>query len=649
MKNLDEEKISQQEVEEILQKYDRESAYRKYKGFFARLVAAIAITFSVFQLYTAAFGVLDAMIQRSIHLTFGLTLIYLLYPASKKWRKDKINPLDLALAILAPMTTMYIVINYKELVLRAGTVTRLDLVVGVLGLILILEAVRRIVGIPMVIVASAFIAYAIFGRYMPGALAHRGISLQRLIGHLFFTTEGIFGIPLGVSSTFVFLFILLAAFLERTGLGQLFIDLSNALVGWASGGPAKVAVFTSALEGTIGGSSVANTVGSGSFTIPMMKKLGYRPEFAAAVEATASTGGQIMPPVMGAAAFLMAEFTGIPYGKIIIAAMVPAIFYFFAVWMAVHWEAKKIGLKGMSKEQLPKIGRVLVERGHLLLPLVIVLYLLVTGFTPVRAAFYAIVVSVITSMIRKGTRMKLIDIPAALEAGARGALSVVAATACAGIIIGVVTVTGVGLKLGTALVDLAQGNLLITLIFTMFTSLILGMGVPTTANYVITSTIAAPALLRLGVWVLPAHMFAFYFGVIADITPPVALAAMAGAGIARSDPFKTGVTATRIGIAAFLVPYVFVYYPQILLIGMKDPLSLIWPLLTTTFGLIVLSGGLTSYFVGRLKPLEALLYSIGGIMVVFPGLVTDLTGFVLVGLAALSQTIRKGWAFKTAR
>ncbi|MGJ8455196.1 TRAP transporter permease [Pseudothermotoga sp. U03pept] len=646
---MDEEKISQQEVEEILQKYDRESAYRKYKGFFARLVAAIAITFSVFQLYTAAFGVLDAMIQRSIHLTFGLTLIYLLYPASKKWRKDKINPLDLALAILAPMTTMYIVINYKELVLRAGTVTRLDLVVGVLGLILILEAVRRIVGIPMVIVASAFIAYAIFGRYMPGALAHRGISLQRLIGHLFFTTEGIFGIPLGVSSTFVFLFILLAAFLERTGLGQLFIDLSNALVGWASGGPAKVAVFTSALEGTIGGSSVANTVGSGSFTIPMMKKLGYRPEFAAAVEATASTGGQIMPPVMGAAAFLMAEFTGIPYGKIIIAAMVPAIFYFFAVWMAVHWEAKKIGLKGMSKEQLPKIGRVLVERGHLLLPLVIVLYLLVTGFTPVRAAFYAIVVSVITSMIRKGTRMKLIDIPAALEAGARGALSVVAATACAGIIIGVVTVTGVGLKLGTALVDLAQGNLLITLIFTMFTSLILGMGVPTTANYVITSTIAAPALLRLGVWVLPAHMFAFYFGVIADITPPVALAAMAGAGIARSDPFKTGVTATRIGIAAFLVPYVFVYYPQILLIGMKDPLSLIWPLLTTTFGLIVLSGGLTSYFVGRLKPLEGLLYSIGGIMVVFPGLVTDLTGFVLVGLAALSQTIRKGWAFKTAR
>ncbi|MEJ5229702.1 MAG: TRAP transporter fused permease subunit, partial [Pseudothermotoga sp.] len=402
-------------------------------------------------------------------------------------------------------------------------------------------------------------------------------------------------------------------------------------------------------EGTIGGSSVANTVGSGSFTIPMMKKLGYRPEFAAAVEATASTGGQIMPPVMGAAAFLMAEFTGIPYGKIIIAAMIPAIFYFFAVWMAVHWEAKKIGLKGMSKEQLPKIGKVLIERGHLLLPLIIVLYLLVTGFTPVRAAFYAIVVSVITSMIRKGTRMKLSDIPAALEAGARGALSVVAATACAGIIIGVVTVTGMGLKLGTALVDLAQGNLLITLIFTMFTSLILGMGVPTTANYVITSTIAAPALLRLGVWVLPAHMFAFYFGVIADITPPVALAAMAGAGIARSDPFKTGVTATRIGIAAFLVPYVFVYYPQILLIGMKDPLSLIWPLLTTTFGLIVLSGGLTSYFVGRLKPLEAFFYSVGGIMVVFPGLVTDLTGFILVGLAALSQTIRKGWAFRAAQ
>lgn len=640
---IKEERVSEEEVQKVLEKYDRESAYRKYKGFLAKVVTAIAITFSIFQLYTAAFGVLDAMIQRSIHLTFGLTLIYLLYPTRKKWPKDRIHPVDLVLAVLAPMTTLYIVFNYKELVLRAGTVTKLDLVIGIIGILLILEAVRRIIGLPMVVIASVFIVYALFGRYMPGILAHRGTSIQRLVGHLFYTTEGIFGIPLGVSATFVFLFILLAAFLEKTGLGQLFIDLSNALVGWASGGPAKVAVFTSALEGTIGGSSVANTVGSGSFTIPMMKKLGYKPEFAAAVEATASTGGQIMPPVMGAAAFLMAEFTGIPYGKIIIAAMIPAIFYFFAVWMAVHWEARKIGLKGMSKEQLPKIGKVLLERGHLLLPLIIVLYLLVTGFTPVRAAFYAIVVSVITSMIRKGTRMKLSDIPAALEAGARGALSVVAATACAGIIIGVVTVTGMGLKLGTALVDLAQGNLLITLIFTMFTSLILGMGVPTTANYVITSTIAAPALLRLGVWVLSAHMFAFYFGVIADITPPVALAAMAGAGIAKSDPFKTGLTATRLGIAAFLVPYVFVYYPQILLIGMKDPLSLIWPLATTTLGLIILSGGLTGYFFGRLKNFESILYSIGGIMIVFPGLATDLTGFVLVGLAALSQTLRKGW------
>ncbi|WP_165274709.1 TRAP transporter permease [Thermotoga sp. Ku-13t] len=628
------------QAQEVLEKYDREARYRTFKGFFARIVTAIAITFSVFQLYTAAFGVLDAMIQRSVHLAFGFCLIFLLYPTSKRWPRDRIHWFDLLLAILAPLTTIYIVANYKELVLRAGTVTRMDFIVGLLGIVLVLEAARRIVGLPIVIVAICFILYALYGRYIPGIMAHRGVSLQRLVGHLFYTTEGIFGIPLGVSSTFVFLFILLGAFLERTGLGQLFIDIANALAGWATGGPAKVAVFSSGLMGMISGSSVANVVGTGTFTIPMMKKLGYKPEFAGAVEATASTGGQLMPPIMGAAAFLMAEFTGIAYSKIIISAAIPAALYYFGVWMGVHWEAKKLGLRGLSKEELPKMKKILLERGHLLFPLVAIIYLLVTGFTPMKAALYAIIFSVVSSLIRKSTRIKLSDIPAALEAGARGALSVVAATACAGIIIGVVTLTGIGLKLGTALVDLARGNLLITLFFTMLTSLVLGMGVPTTANYVITSTIAAPALLRLGVPVLAAHMFAFYFGIIADVTPPVALAAMAGAGIARANPMRTGLNASRLAIAAFLVPYAFVLSPQLLLVNVTNPLQVLWPLFTCIVGLFVLSGGLASYLMGNLSLWERFLYGLGGILLIEPRGVTDLVGFGLIATAFLLQFAR---------
>lgn len=637
---MDNEKIPSEQTREILEKYDREARYRTFKGFLAKIVAAIAITFSIFQIYTAAFGVFDAMIQRSVHLAFGFCLIFLLYPTSKKWPRDKLHWFDLLLAILAPLTTIYVVTNYKELVLRAGTVTRMDLIIGLLGIALVLEAARRVVGLPISIVAICFILYALYGRYIPGILVHRGVSFQRRVGHLFYTTEGIFGIPLGVSSTFVFLFILLGAFLERTGLGQLFIDLANALAGWATGGPAKVAVFSSGMMGMISGSSVANVVGTGTFTIPMMKKLGYKPEFAGAVEATASTGGQLMPPIMGAAAFLMAEFTGIAYSKIIVSAAIPAALYYFGVWMGVHWEAKKLGLRGLSKEELPKMKKVLLERGHLLFPLVAIIYLLVTGFTPMKAALYAIVFSIASSLIRKNTRIKLSDIPAALEAGARGALSVVAATACAGIIIGVVTLTGIGLKLGTALVDLAGGNLLITLFFTMLTSLVLGMGVPTTANYVITSTIAAPALLRLGVPILPAHMFAFYFGIIADVTPPVALAAMAGSGIARANPMRTGLTASRLAIAAFLVPYAFVLSPQLLLVKVSNPLEVIWPVFTCAVGLFTLSGGLAGYLLGNLAVWERLLYGLGGVLLVEPRGTTDLIGFALIVIAFLLQRTR---------
>ncbi|HPD68949.1 MAG: TRAP transporter permease [Rectinema sp.] len=566
------------DAQEILKKFDKESNFRIYSGFFAKFISALAIAFSVFQLYTAIFGVLDAMLQRSVHLSFGLALIYLLYPASKKWSFTKLHPLDALLAVAGALAPMYIIINYQKLVLRAGTATPMDIVFGIIGILLVLEAARRVVGIPMVVIAVVFIIYAFIGPYIPGKLAHRGANFETLIQHLYFTTEGIFGIPLGVSSTFIFLFILFGAFLERTGLGQLFIDLANSVAGWAAGGPAKVAVISSALLGTVSGSSVANVVGTGSFTIPMMKRLGYKPEFAGAVEATASTGGQLMPPIMGAAAFLMAEFTGIPYSRIIGAAVVPAILYYFGVWAGVHFEAKKNGLRGLSREELPKLKQVITERGHLIIPLIAIIYLLVSGYTPMRAALWAIVLSIISSWIKKGTRIPPIEIVRALEAGARAALGVLAATACAGIIIGIVTLTGLGLKLGSVLVDLAGGMLIPTLFFTMLTSLILGMGVPTTANYVITSTITAPAVIMLlsrkagldpyavapANIILPAHMFAFYFGIIADVTPPVALAAFAGAGIAKANPMKTGINASKLAIAAFLVPYIFVMNPQML-------------------------------------------------------------------------------------
>jgi len=625
--------------QELLKKVDKESDYRILGGYQGKVIAAIAIAFSLFQLYIAGFGVLDAAILRAVHLSFALLLVYLLYPTRKSWPRDRLHIADLVLAVIGGAMPLYIVVFYKDLVTRGGMVTTADFIVGLIGIIMILEAVRRVVGIPMVAVASLFIAYALFGRSIPGQLAHRGVDLTALVQHQFFTAEGIFGIPLGVSATFIFLFIVFGAFLEKTGLGQLFIDLSNAIAGWAAGGPAKVAVLSSALEGTVSGSSVANTAGSGSFTIPMMKKLGYRPEFAGAVEATASTGGQIMPPIMGAAAFLMSEFVGVPYLRIVQAAVIPALLYYFGVWTQVHFEAKKQGLRGMSREELPKLAMVMKEKGHLLIPLVAIIYLLVEGFTPMKAALYGIILAIVSSMLRKNTRISFKDILGGLEAGARSALGVVLATACAGIIVGVVTQTGLGLKLGSTLVDFARGNLFFTLVFTMITSIILGMGVPTTANYVITSTIAAPALIMLGVPVLAAHMFTFYFGIIADITPPVALAAFVGAGIAKADPMKTGIEATKLAVAAFLVPYVFVYHPAMLMVDVTT-VEIISIIISSVLGIIAVGSAVCGYFTTNMTWPERIIMFIGGLLLVTPGIQTDIIGLVLATGVYIMQSRR---------
>jgi TRAP transporter 4TM/12TM fusion protein len=627
-------------AEAVLKKYDKDSDTMEYKGIMAKIVSAIAITFSIFQLYTATFGVLDAQLQRAVHLGFGLALVYLLYPTRKSWSRTKLHPFDLLLAILGAAAPAYILIEYNQLVLRSGLVTTPDLVVGILGILLVVEATRRVVGIPMVTVVVLFLAYAFAGPYMPGVLAHRGLTLSQLVGHLFFTTEGIFGIPLGVSSTFIFLFILFGAYLESTGLGKFFIDLANSIAGWASGGPAKVAVLSSGLMGTVSGSSVANVVGTGSLTIPMMKKLGYHKNFAGAVEAAASTGGQLMPPVMGAAAFLMAEFVGVPYIDIVKAAVIPALLYFTGVWLGVHFEAKRSNLKGLPREQLPKMSRLLVERGHLAIPLVVIVYLLVTGYTPMRAALVAIVLSIICSALRKSTRMKPIEIVRGLDKGARNVLSVLVACASAGIVIGVVTKTGVGLKLASGLLTLSGGMLLPTMFFTMITAIVLGMGVPTTANYVITSTIAAPAIIQMGVPVLAAHMFVFYFGIIADVTPPVALAAFAGAGIAGGNALRTGVNAAKLAIAAFIIPYMFVLSPVILMIDATIP-GLVVTTVTAIIGMIALSSALIGYLADNCRIYERILLIAGGLLLIDPGTVTDLTGIAIFAIILFFQIERK--------
>lgn len=628
------------ELEEKLKSLDKESNTVEYTGICGKIIALVCICFALFQIYTGFFGALDAMIQRCVHLSFGISLVFLLCPTKKSWiKKGRFHPLDVLLAVIAMVPPIYILVNYQDLILRAGTVTMTDSIVGAIGIIMVLEAARRIVGLPIVIVVVCFLAYGFFGRYMPGPLAHRGLTIQQMVGHLFFTTEGVFGIPMGVSSTFIFLFILFGAYLEKTGLGKFFIDIANAIAGWASGGPAKVAVISSALQGTISGSSVANVVGSGSFTIPMMKKLGYHKNFAGAVEAAASTGGQLMPPIMGAAAFLMAEFVGVPYMEVVKAAIVPAILYFIGVFLGVHFEAKKNNLEGTPRSMLPAWTKIMKDEGHLAIPLIAIIGLLSSGYTPMKAALAGIFISIATAMLRANTRMSLWDIVDGLIKGARGALGVIIACASAGMIIGIVTKTGVGLKLASALVTVASGNFMLLLFCTMLTSLLLGMGVPTTANYVITSTIAAPALIQLGVPILAAHMFVFYFGIIADITPPVALAAYAGSAISGGDPLKTGINASKLGIAAFIIPYVFVLSPQILGIGATIG-GITFTTITALIGMTGISGAMIGQFYTKANAIERLALLAGGLCLIDPHVLTDIVGVAILAAVFTLQYFR---------
>ena len=640
--------VTAEELDDYMSKYDSESRYRRFKDWKKYLIIVISVAFCLFQLYSILSGKITAQVVRATHLAFVMALAYLLFPMKKDMPKDKLPWYDVIIAIVGVCSWLYISINFDSLVRRAGIYNTTDIIIGIVGILILFEACRRIVGTPILIISLVFIVYALFGAYAPGFLNHRGYSIQRLVSHLYYNTEGIMGTPIGASATFIFLFIFFGALLDKTGIGQFFIDICNAIAGSYDGGPAKVAVLTSAMFGTVSGSSVSNTVGTGSFTIPMMKSLGYRPEFAGAVEASASTGGQLMPPIMGAASFLMAESLGIPYKEVAKAAIIPAILYFTGIFIMVHLEAKKTGLKGLSRDSLPKIGELLMKKGYLVIPLATIIYFFVLGKTAIYAGLMGIIaaglVAIINSIVdiilkreRSFTFNDLIDV---FVNGARNIISVAVACAMAGIIIGVITLTGLGLKIGAGLISISGGISILLLMLTMISSIILGMGVPTTANYLITSTIAAGAIIGLGFEPLAAHMFVFYFGIIADVTPPVALAAMAGAAIAKSDPLKTGFEATRLSIGAFIIPYMFIFNPQILMINTTF-VEVIPILITSLIGMFGVSAGLDGYVFRKCNFIERILFIAAGLLSIYPEFYTDIIGIGLIAALIILQIITR--------
>lgn len=646
------EELGAMDVDELMEQYDLEtSKLRKLTGKVALFITIVAILMSAFHLFTAWHGTLLAMKQRSLHLIFAFTLGFALYPGFKKSSKDKIDIMDWVLMILSIGVWGYIFFNVEAIALKGGQMSTTDMVLGVLAVLLTLEVTRRVVGPELPIVTIVFLLFAYFGRHLPGVFAHRGFNVTRIVSHMYMTTEGIMGTPLGVSSTFVFMFILFGSFLDKTGVGEFFIDFAYALTGSTRSGPAMTSVLSSGLMGSISGSSVANTVTTGAFTIPLMKSVGYKPHYAGAVEATASTGGQIMPPVMGAAAFIMADFTGFPYISIVKAAIIPAVLYYIAVGTMVHLEACKLGLKGMPRESLPKVSNILRKQGYLTLPLIAIIFMLVKQYPPTMAALTGIIIGVVVafaaSLIKKDNSFTPKDILGAMEAGAKGAVGVACACACAGMIVGVVTLTGFGLKIAEVIVLIAKGKLIPTLLLTMVSSIILGMGLPTTAKYIVLATMAVPAITKLGVNLMSAHLFILYFGVVADVTPPVALAAYAGAGIAGANSMKTGFQAFKLAIGAFIIPYIFVINPHLIMVDSVVGTTVNWlpitaaipTIVTALIGTICLAGTVESYLFGNLKIWQRVILLGAAFALLDPKLLTDAIGLGALAVIFVTQKL----------
>lgn len=611
----------------------------QYVGLMGKIVLVIAVIWTIFQLYMSSYGIMDAIKFRAWHLGFLLVLGFILYPANKKDGGNRLRPtfLDMTFVALTVLSIGYFLLTYDAFVReRFGLNVGLDYVMGGIAMLLLFEASRRVVGNGLTIIAAVFLLYNFFGGYIPGVFGHNGFSIERVINVMFWGGQGIFGTALAVSATYIFVFVMFGAFLKNSGFTDFINDLALTMAGRTSGGPAKVAILASGLMGMMSGSAVGNVVTTGAVTIPLMKKTGYKAKFAAAVESVASTGGLVAPPIMGAAAFIMAEFLGVPYTTIILAAIIPAILYYATLFMVVHFEAKRLGLSGISKENIPKAGIVMKQGGHLLIPLIVLMGLLFMGITPLFAAIWALFATVAASWLRKSTRMGITSILGAIEDGVRGAINVGVACAIVGIVVGTITLTSIGLTVGNNVLNLAGENILIAALLTMVISVFLGMGVPATAAYIIVAAISVPILVKMGVPPIAAHMFAFYYAALSSITPPVALASYAAAGIAKADATKVSFESMRIGAIGFILPFFFLFNPVLLFNGGSVGDS-IWAGTTALVGGIALSGFLVGWFIGKLNWLDRILLLAGGLLMIFPDVTMTTIGFFILLISIVLQ------------
>lgn len=625
-------KIDTEMMEDSLEESE---STRSFSGWKKYMFMTIAVIGALYHLYILNFNPIDPWLFRSNHVVFG-TVLSLMFYKGWKTKSNKIPIIDWVLIAAAIFIGYYIAANLTTLVFRFGvTPTTMDVIVATVGILLVLEITRRTSGWMLPILAGIFIAYSFLGPYLPGILNHNGYTFDRFVTYIY-GLDGVFGITTDVSSKYIILFIIFGAFLQMSGVGQYFIDVAFRLAGWMRGGPAKVAVFASALMGMINGTSAGNVVATGSLTIPLMKKTGYRPQFAAATEATASAGGQILPPIMGAGAFLMAEITGIAYSEIIIAAIIPAVLYFVSVYFMVDFQALKDDLKGVPRNLLPETAR-LVKQAYLFIPIILLIFLLVSGYSVIFAGTVGIVLCFFLSLFRKETRMGIMKVLEALELGMKNSLQLIAIIATAGIIVGVIALTGVGQRFSTMLLAIADNNMLIALIFAMLLSIILGMGMPTTAAYAVAASVVAPGLVRMGMEPLLAHMFVFYYAVISAITPPVALAAFAAAGITGTDPMKTAAEAFKIGLVAFIVPFMMFYSPELLLLS-DDNLAIVLAVFTALIGVYFLSAAVQGWFFKKRTAwyTRILLLAIA-VLLMLSGLTTDLIALGLIVAAFLIQ------------
>src|SRR5690625_5128905 len=635
---------AEQDAKALLRKDDRESNFREQIGAWAWVVTFLGVSLTVFHMYTGYFGTFPSQKQGAVHLGTALGLIFLLFPFKKGQQlfQKTVPWYDVVLAFLAMYVTYYKVINFDALIQGiTWGYDEYDTYLSIIGILLLLEATRRTVGVPIVIVALVMMAYAMYGNHIPTRLlSHQGYDISDMATRLWYRDSGVFGTPIQISAKYIFLFLFFGVILVHTRIGQFFNDLAFGLTGRFTGGTAKAAVVASALQGMVSGSSVGNTVASGSFTIPMMKNAGFKPEFAAGTEASASTGGQIMPPIMGAAAFIMMEYLGVSYAYIMAAAVIPATLNFLGIFIGTHFESKRLRILGLPTSELTNVKHLMKQYGYMLLPLIVIVGTVMIGYTPQRAAILGIATAFVVRLVRSETRMGLRKIIYVLEQGARVALPVIAAVATAGIIAGVVSMTGLGSKFAASIIALSGGHLFLALFFTMIACLVLGMGLPTTANYVVTATVAAPALINgFDLAPIAVHMFVFYFGIVADITPPVCLAAYAGAGIAGANPFKSGVTAVKLAIAAFIIPYIFVYSP-ILVMENVTVIPLILAVVTSILGMIAVSSAMIGFYIRNSRYYERLILFVAGVCLIIPELTISLVGLALLAVIWFLQKQR---------